>query len=126
MNLKVLLPTEILVDEEVSKVTAEASNGSFTLLPRHIDFVAELVPGLLSYETDNGNEVFVAIDEGVLVKVASEVFVSTLNGVTGKDLGQLRETVEEKFENLSEKERAVRTALAKLESDLVRRFVEIG
>ena len=49
MKLTVLLPTEILVDEEVAKVVAEAQNGSFCLLPRHIDFVAALVPGLLSF-----------------------------------------------------------------------------
>ena len=49
MRLTVLLPTEILVDEEVVKVVAEAQNGSFCLLPRHIDFVAALVPGLLSF-----------------------------------------------------------------------------
>ncbi len=49
MRLKVLLPTEVLVDEEVVKVTAEAENGSFCLLPRHIDFVAALVPSLLSF-----------------------------------------------------------------------------
>ncbi len=49
MKLKILLPTEIMLDEEVTKVTAEAGNGSFCLLPRHIDFVAALVPGLLSF-----------------------------------------------------------------------------
>ena len=49
MNLKVLLPTRVLIEEEVAKVTAEAENGSFTLLPRHIDFVTFLPPGLLSY-----------------------------------------------------------------------------
>ena len=42
MHLKVLLPTRVLVDEAVSKVVAEAENGSFGLLPRHVDFVAAL------------------------------------------------------------------------------------
>jgi len=44
MRLKVLLPTEVLMDVEVTKVSAEAENGSFCLLPRHIDFVAALAP----------------------------------------------------------------------------------
>jgi F-type H+-transporting ATPase subunit epsilon len=32
-------------------VIAEAQNGSFCLLPHHIDFVAALAPGLLAYTT---------------------------------------------------------------------------
>lgn len=47
MQLKVLLPTEVLIDEAASKITAEAENGCFCLLPNHVDFVAGLVPGLL-------------------------------------------------------------------------------
>ena len=40
MRLKVLLPTPVLEDEEVAKVVAGAENGSFCLLPRHVDFAA--------------------------------------------------------------------------------------
>jgi F-type H+-transporting ATPase subunit beta len=47
MKLMVLLPGEVFMEEEVEKVIAEARNGSFCLLPRHVDFVAALVPGLL-------------------------------------------------------------------------------
>jgi F-type H+-transporting ATPase subunit epsilon len=84
MKLKVLLPTEILVDEAVRKITAEAANGSFCLLPRHIDFVTALVPGLLSFETQKeGQEVFVAVAEGVLVKSGEEVLVSVRNAARG-------------------------------------------
>ena len=46
MRLKVLLPAKVAVDEEVTKVTAEAANGSFSLLPRHVDFIAALVPAI--------------------------------------------------------------------------------
>jgi ATP synthase protein I len=77
MRLKVLLPTEVLLNEAVTKVIAEAENGSFCLLPRHIDFVAALVPGLLSFTIDEGHEEFLAIDEGILVKCGAEVLVST-------------------------------------------------
>ena len=37
LQLQVLLPTEILVDEPATKVIAEAENGAFCLLPRHIE-----------------------------------------------------------------------------------------
>jgi F-type H+-transporting ATPase subunit epsilon len=126
MKLTVLLPTGVLVEQEVIKVTAEAENGSFCLLPRHIDFLAALVPGLLSFENDAGDEVFLAVDEGILVKCGPEVMVSTRNAVRGASLGQLREAVEKRFHVLDEKERQARSVLAKLEADLVVRFVRMG
>jgi F-type H+-transporting ATPase subunit epsilon len=126
MRLKVLLPTEILVDEEVIKVTAEAENGSFCLLPRHIDFVAALVPGLLAFVTAGPEaEEFLAVDEGILVKCGPEVLVSTRQAVRGPELGQLRETVARTFMVLSSKEKRARSALATLEANFIRRFLKL-
>ena len=126
MKLTVLLPTGVLVNQEVTKVTAEAENGSFCLLPRHIDFLAALVPGLLSFENGTGDEEFLAVDEGILVKCGSDVMVSTRNAVRGVPLGQLRRAVRERFHVLDERERQAREVLAKLEADLVVRFVRMG
>jgi F-type H+-transporting ATPase subunit epsilon len=126
MNLKVLLPTEILLDEAVRKITAEAANGSFCLLPKHIDFVAALVPGLLSFETEkDGEEVFLAVTEGVLVKSGQEVLVSVRNAARGGDLGEMRQIVKEKFMVLDDKEKTARTAMARIEAGFVRRFLEV-
>ena len=126
MKLKVLLPTEILVDQEVTKVIAEAENGSFCLLPRHIDFVAALPPGILIFESAEGHEEFIAVDEGTLVKVGQEVLVSTRNAVRSSELGTLKQIVEQEFRVLDDREKMTRSASAKLEADLVRRFIELG
>jgi F-type H+-transporting ATPase subunit epsilon len=126
MRLQVLLPEQILLDSEIVKVTAEAENGSFSLLPRHVDFVTALVPGILSFVIPDKGEEFLAIDEGILVKCGPEVRVSTRNAVRGKELGELREMIQERFKQLSEHEKNSRDALYKLEAELVRRFMEIG
>ena len=125
MKLKVLLPTEVLIEKEVTKVIAEAHNGFFCLLPKHVDFVAALVPGILSFETNRGREEFLAVDEGILIKCGQKVFVSTRNAVRGPDLGQLKRTVVEKFQVLDEREKTARSAMAKIEAGFVRRFLEI-
>lgn len=125
MQLKVLLPSRILVDEEVTKVTAEAEDGCFCLLPRHVDFATALVPGLLIFEMGRREE-FLAIDEGVLVKAGQEVLVSTRRAVRGADLGALQRTIAEQFRVLDEREKAARTVAAKLEANLVRRFMELS
>ncbi len=124
MTLKVLLPTDVLVEEPVAKVIAEAENGSFCLLPRHIDFTAALVPGILSFARPDGPEQYAAIDNGILVKCGQEVLISAFNGVLGDDLAQLRHLVAERFLALDEQQRTARSALARLEAGVVRRFME--
>ena len=115
---------KILLDQEVSKVVAEAEDGSFCILPKHIDFVAALVPGILSFQRAEGEE-FLAIDEGVLVKCASDLRISTRRAVLSKDLEMLRQTVEKEFRTLDERERKTRSILAKLEADFARRFMKM-
>lgn len=124
MRLKVLLPTKILIDQDVTNVVAEAEDGSFGLLPRHIDFVAALSPGILSFESKDGEE-FLAIDEAILVKCATEVLVSTRKAVRSKDLGELRRIVDEEFRTLDDRERKTRSILAKLEADFTKRFLKM-
>ncbi len=127
MKLKVLLPTQVLLEEEVSKIVAEAENGSFCLLPHHIDFVTALVPGILTYvRGPEEQEEMLAIDQGILIKCGPEVLISTRNAVRGADLGKLRETVEQSFLALDERERQARTALANLEATFIRRFLKLG
>jgi len=125
MRLKVFLPTEVLLDQPVGKVIAEARNGSFGILPRHIGIVTALVPSVLVYLDAEGSERFLGIDEGTLVKCADEVLVSTRNAVLGEDLQTLRDVVRKKFLELDDRERSARSALARLEAGVVRRFVEL-
>ena len=125
MNCKILLPSEVFLNKEVTKVVAEAGNGRFCLLPQHIDFVASLVPGVLIIMGTEGQEEFYAIDQGVLTKMGANVMVSTRNVLRIPDLGQLKGIVEERFKTLDDKEKAAHTAAARLEADLVRRFMEL-
>jgi F-type H+-transporting ATPase subunit epsilon len=125
MRLKILLPSRVLVEEEVSKIVAEAENGWFCLRPRHADFVAALVPGVLIFTSRDGAERLVAVDQGVLVKCDAEVLISAWRGALGDELATLQAVVEREFLTLDDRERAARSALARLEAGVVRRFVEL-
>lgn len=124
MRLRVLLPKEILLEREVTKITAEAPNGEFCILPRHIDFVSALVPGVMSFVGDEG-EVFVAIDGGILVKKGTDVTVSSPRAVIGRGLDELEDVVLSEFVKIDESERKSRSVLARLEADIVRNFIEM-
>jgi len=124
MHLKVLLPFQVYADKTgVSRIVAETQAGSFGLLPHRLDCVAALTPGILIYETEADGEVFVAVDEGVLVKTGPDVLVSVRRAIGGTDLGQLRTAVEKEFLTMDNREQNVRSVTAKLEIGLLRRFV---
>jgi len=123
MNLKVLLPFRIFTEKAaVLRLSAETRDGSFGLLPHRLDCVAALVPGILSYETESDGEVFIAVDEGVLVKTGDEVLVSVRRALAGNDLGQLRTAIEKTYLQLDDEARNVRTVMAKLETGFLQRF----
>lgn len=124
MNLKVLLPFHVFTEKTgVTRIVAETREGSFGLLPHRLDCVAALAPGILIYEDEA--EVYVAVDEGVLIKTGPEVLVSVRNAIAGTDLRQLREVVEREFLNLNEREQSVRSMLAKMESGFIRRLADV-
>ena len=123
MRLKVLLPFQIFAERAgVSRIVAETRGGSIGLLPRRLDCVAALVPGILVYETEADGVVCLAVDEGVLVKAGSDVLVSVRRAIGGTDLGALRVAVEKEFLTLDESEQSVRKVMTKLESGFLRRM----
>ena len=126
MRLTVQTPSERMLDCAVTKGVAEGLNGSFCLQPRHVDLVSALVPGLFYYETTQGSGHYLALDRGLLVKRGMQVSVAVRNAVAGGDLEDLLEVVHLRFRALDEQERVVRSAMARLESDFLRRFMELS
>jgi len=125
MNLKILLPFKVFADKrDVLRMVAVSNEGSFGLLPHRLDCVAALSAGILVYETATEGEVYIAVDEGVLVKTGEDVQVSVRNAIGGMSLDTLRTAVEEEFMQLDEQEQKVRSVLAKMEGGLIRRLAE--
>jgi F-type H+-transporting ATPase subunit epsilon len=123
MNLKILEPFRVFAEKTgVTRIVAETPEGAFGLLPRRLDCVAALTPGILVYETGAEGEVYVAIDEGILVKTGPNVLISVRQALGGADLAQLRATVEQEFLTQDEREQNVRSVMAKLETGFLRRF----
>jgi F-type H+-transporting ATPase subunit epsilon len=124
MNLRILLPAKIFAEvTDVSRVVAETGDGSFGILPRRLDCVAVLCPGILLYENEREGETYIAVDEGILIKTGSQVLVSVRNAILGTDLTQLRSAVQQEFLTLNEHEKNLRATLRKMESGLMQRMV---
>ncbi|OIQ76269.1 F0F1 ATP synthase subunit epsilon [mine drainage metagenome] len=85
--------------------------------------MAALTPGILVYENAAQEDIYVAVDQGVLVKTGARVMVSVRRALAGKDLALLRAAVEQEFLTLDAREQDLRQVMARLESGFVQRMV---
>jgi F-type H+-transporting ATPase subunit epsilon len=120
MTLKVLLPYKVFAEEHnVVRIVAMTHQGAFGILPNRLDCVASLSAGILVFEIEGEKEVYLAVNEGVLVKTGLDVRVSVRNAMKGMGLDELRAAVEEEFMQLNEQEKNLRSVLTKMESGFV-------
>lgn len=126
MEIKLLTPKKIIARTKATRIRAEAHNGSFTLLPLHIDFISALAPGILIFEDESGAKRYFGIDEAIIVKLKQEVMVATPRAFEGRNIDSLRSSIEEELSKSGESDKKARSAIARMESDIVRRFMELN
>ena len=119
MNLKLLTPTQILINAEVQKIDVEALDGFFTLLPKHIDFVDTLKSGIVTY-VSNGKTAYAACNHGVVVKKGSDVYISTPFAVLGSSLDELKKTIATTFKEMEQERKELNLSMARLELGLTK------
>lgn len=124
MRVRIVVPGKLLLDQEIDKITAPGAEGSFQILPRHIDVVSTLQSGILILKTGKIESYF-AINQGVLVKEKDLVQISSYHVVESTSLEELQQTVEENFRNLDEQEKKLSRILDKLEADTLIRLAEL-
>ena len=125
MKLEVLLPFKVFAQETgVTRIVVQTRQGSFGLLPKRLDCIAALQPGILIYETEGQGEVCVAVDEGILVKTGPDVLISVRRALGGSDLARLREVVEQEFMAQRAEEQGLREVMGKLEAGFLRRLLD--
>ena len=125
MTFRLLLPGRALYEGPAAKVVADGVEGSRGFLPRHADFVMPLVPGVLTCTDGKGEDVFFAVHGGVLVKKGSELTVVARRAVKADALDRLPEDVLQTFAAEDEQTEAADRAAARLETVLLREFLEL-
>lgn len=126
MRLLLSIPTGVVLDTTTAKITGESDRGSFTMLPRHADGALLLRPGLLSYLSEEGEEVFVAVAEGVLVKAGRDVRIASSRAVVAGDLEDAKDALAQHLSQQSEHDRKARSALMSLEAEVLRRLGDLA
>lgn len=126
ITLDIILPYQRYMHTMyVTGIIAETDRGSMGLLPHRLDCVATISPGIIVFRTESGNEIWVAVDNGFLVKTGQTVTISVRNAFSGPDPLNLKRIVIEEFSAISDIDKKVRTIMLKLENNFIRSIMEL-
>lgn len=124
MKIRVLTPSEVVLEEDVVHVTAEDVTGSLGIRAGHAPMVTPLVPGIVIARGEGGRERFVAVNGGVMMVAEDTVEVVSRHAVAGTDLAGLTDQVVAGFEKEHQEDKANRAAFEKLRMSFLRGVVE--
>ena len=114
IQLRVITPHELVVDEQVDEVVGPGTLGEFGILPGHVPFISTLFPGFLKYKI--GQEQKSLIIHGGLAEVREDtVRILTDNA---EQLGEADQTEAKKEIEQIEQELKDRADSPKKQSEL--------
>ena len=124
MRLRLITPTEVVLETDVEHVTVEDPTGSLGIRPGHAPLVTPLVPGIVQAREPAGRTQYVAVNGGVMLVGGDTVEIFSRQAVAGTDLQHLEDNVVAGFEKDVEEDRANRAAFEKLRVSFMRGVIE--
>jgi len=125
VKIRILTPSEVVLDQEVEHVTVEDATGSLGIRPNHATLVTALVPGIVCARAAGGSETYVAVNAGLMLVDGDVVEIVSRQAVRGSDMLQLEQNVVAGFEKEVDEDRANRVAFEKLRLSFLRGVVEM-
>ena len=120
MKLEIVTPGGIIYDGSVKMVTLPGKEGEFGVLPEHASLVSLLETGIITVETEENQEIVVAINQGY-VKVNENKVSCIVDGAVliSDEEGKIADRMEEAKDLLKSAQTsdvAIATAVGKVES----------
>lgn len=126
MKLYMGTPLGSILNCEINKIIVECLDGYHTLLPKHIDFVSAIKPGIVIYTDNKNEEKYAACHQGIIVKKGAAVTITTRHAILGNTLDELKTVILQEFKRDDEKRKELNSAMARLELGLLRGFKQLN
>ncbi|MHA7851118.1 hypothetical protein [Roseovarius sp.] len=123
MRLRIITPTRVVLDTEVSQIFGLGSQGAFGLWAGDMDCLSDLVPGVLRYQAPGGPPRHVGLSTGILVKKGSVVSVTTSNAYLSDDPAEAARRIRAERRDAEDADALEREALAMLDAEMQRQLV---
>ena len=124
MKVRVLTPTEVVLDREAVHVTVEDLTGSVGVRPGHAPLVTPLVQGILMARDAGGAEHYVAVNRGVMIVNQDLVQVASREAVAGDNLARLSGTALSAFRKQADEDKTNHVAFEKMRISFMRNVLE--
>lgn len=127
LNLRIYTPEKLVLEEEILKITVNGEEGSFTILPRHIDYISSFNDCIIYYTDKNEKVKFIAVNQGILTKTGRNIEISTFHIITGNSLQELKNNMNEmasKSEDLANYDQKINQNLKQIEFNLFKKIME--
>ena len=89
LRLEIVTPAAVVYSEDVEMVTMPAADGQIGVLPHHVALLTRVVPGEIAVRK-NGEQVFLAVGEGLVEITGAQVSIVTDMAVKAKDIDEAR------------------------------------
>jgi len=89
LNLKIITPQKVLLEEEVDAVYSTSTDGQFGILPDHISYMTPLNIGVTEYVKDKQKE-FICVIGGILQVKDNMVMILSDNAELGEQIDLAR------------------------------------
>ncbi|MBR2141239.1 MAG: hypothetical protein IJ853_02685 [Rickettsiales bacterium] len=126
LNLRIYIPDKLFLEEVVVKVSVLGKEGFYTILPNHLDYVSSFEDGIIFFKKQTEENVFIGVNQGVLVKCGREIQVSTFNAVYGGNtIEELKNVLKSSIKRENELisiEKKIKTSLKNIEFELFRKI----
>jgi F-type H+-transporting ATPase subunit epsilon len=119
MNIVVSTHQGQLISDEVDYVVCKADDGEFAIMKNHIPTVAVIKDGYLKLVLNKQN-IFVAVNNGVLEFSNNKVNVIAQIAAVGRDLDSVKSNLEKLIKDVLESNRQNSVDFAEKERDLMK------
>lgn len=98
LNLRIYTPEKLAIDEVIKKISLNGREGSYTILPNHIDYLSSFGNSMVNFIKDDGEKIYLRLNQGILVKCGREIQISTF-GISEIGENNTENELEEKLKN---------------------------
>ena len=123
MNLSIITPLSIVINEPVISLRAMDNSGSFGILPGHAAFLTRLAVSVVSWTNESGLERHCAVRGGALSVTGPDIAIATREAVVGDDLETLDRDVLAQFRADLDVERREHVSTTRLQLDVMRKIM---
>lgn len=127
LNLRIYTPEKLFLEKEILKITLNGKEGSFSILPKHVDYISSFDDCIMRYTETSNKASFLATNQGIITKIGRNIEISTFHVIIGNSLMELKNNINElskKSKDIANKNTEINENLKKMELSILKKIME--